>query len=144
MIVRVPEAAPRRPLRAPSAILRTIMYVFCSILGSLLASFGSLLAVLWLLWAPFGVLLLPFWVLLAPFWALLVQFWDHFGSNLKKECKHKVKSRFLAPESAKIARKSSCSSNFRLQTVSPRPGGRTIAAGNRDRRKIKARKSRAK
>ena len=106
-----------------------------------LPAFWSIFGRFWApVWHPFGSFGLPWhprteiqaplWALLAPFWTFWGQFWDPFRSNLKKGCKNKEKSRFLAPESAKIVRNLPCSSIFRLQTVFPRPGGGTIAAGN--------------
>ena len=80
---------------------------------------GSLLAPLWLLWAPVGALLAPLWALLAPFWTFLGKFWDPFGSNLKKGCKNKEKSRFLAPESANNSKKFTLIVNLSLANCLP-------------------------
>ena len=114
--------------------------VFLSTLGSLLGSLWLLLSSFWCLcgsnWSPLG----SFWRLcgsnwapLPPFWADFRYFapsWLHFGPLW-------AKIMFLSTD---IAKNQSCIdpgikflANFRMQTIFPRPGGGTIAVGNRDR-----------
>ena len=95
------------------------------------------------LWAHFGTLLAHIGTLLAPFWLILGPFWSHLGPDLGYFAPSGVSFWFVLGEiqflRQKFVKKHSCIdpgikflANFRMQTIFPRPGGGTIAAGNRD------------
>ena len=81
--------------------------------------------------------------LLAPFWIILGPLWFHLGPDLGYFAPSGVSFWFVLGEiqflRQKFVKKHSCIdpgikflANFRMQTIFPRPGGGTIAAGNRD------------
>ena len=91
----------------------------------------------------FGVLLAPFGVMFVAFWLKLGPFWCHVGPHLGYFAPSGVSFWFVLGEiqflRQKFVKKHSCIdpgikflANFRMQTIFPRPGGGTIAAGNRD------------
>ena len=103
---------------------------FCGILVDFGLTFGAPLA-------PFGLILVPFWLKLGPFWC-------HVGPDLGYFAPSGVSFWLVLGEiqflRQKFVKKHSCIdpgikflANFRMQTIFPRPGGGTIAAGNRDR-----------
>ena len=88
--------------------------------------------------------LAPFVLILAPFWLILGPFWSHLGPDLGYFAPSGVSFWLVLGEiqflRQKFVKKHSCIdpgikflANFRMQTIFPRPGGGTIAAGNRDR-----------
>ena len=79
-----------------------------------------------------------------PFWLILGPFWCHLGPDLAYFAPSGVSFWLVLGEiqflRQKFVKKHSCIdpgikflANFRMQTIFPRPGGGTIAAGNRDR-----------
>ena len=87
--------------------------------------------------------LAPFGLILAPFWLILGSFWSHLGPDLGYFAPSGVSFWLVLGEiqflRQKFVKKHSCIdpgikflANFRMQTIFPRPGGGTIAAGNRD------------
>ena len=118
-----PPGGPRVP--PPRATTQVRAFRRHDIWGLFWAPLGALLAPCWTLWAPLRVLSGPFWTLFGSFcirWALswsvlgyIPVFWRR---NPRKHSEMILAIKFLT--------------NFRLQTVFPRPGGGTIAAGNRD------------
>ena len=85
----------------------------------------------------------PFVLILAPFWLILGPFWFHLGPDLGYFAPSGVSFWLVLGEiqflRQKFVKKHSCIdpgikflANFRMQTIFPRPGGGTIAAGNRD------------
>ena len=92
---------------------------------------------------PFVRPLGPFVLILAPFWLILEPFWCHLGPDLAYFAPSGVSFWLVLGEiqflRQKFVKKHSCIdpgikflANFRMQTIFPRPGGGTIAAGNRD------------
>ena len=84
------------------------------------------------LWVHFGALVGQIGTLLATFWArfwlfctLGVTFWIVLGESHLLRPKSSKKHSCIDPGIKLLA-------NFRMQTIFPRPGGGTIAAGNRD------------
>ena len=86
--------------------------------------------------APFGLILVAFWLKLGPFWCHVgpdfgyfapsgVSFWLVLGEI------HFLRQKFVKKHSC-IDPGIKFLANFRMQTIFPRPGGGTIAAGNRD------------
>ena len=78
-----------------------------------------------------------------PFWLILEPFWCHLGPDLAYFAPSGVSFWLVLGEiqflRQKFVKKHSCIdpgikflANFRMQTIFPRPGGGTIAAGNRD------------
>ena len=78
-----------------------------------------------------------------PFWLILGPFWCHLGPDLAYFAPSGVSFWLVLGEiqflRQKFVKKHSCIdpgikflANFRMQTIFPRPGGGTIAAGNRD------------
>ena len=78
-----------------------------------------------------------------PFWLILEPFWCHSGPDLAYFAPSGVSFWLVLGEiqflRQKFVKKHSCIdpgikflANFRMQTIFPRPGGGTIAAGNRD------------
>ena len=78
-----------------------------------------------------------------PFWLILGPFWCHLGPDLAYFAPSGVSFWLVLGEiqflRQKFVKKHSCIDpgikflvNFRMQTIFPRPGGGTIAAGNRD------------
>ena len=103
--------------------------IFCGIFVDFGLTFGVPLA-------PFGLILVPFWLKLGPFWC-------HVGPDLGYFAPSGVSFWLVLGEihflRQKFVKKHSCIdpgikflANFRMQTIFPRPGGGTIAAGNRD------------
>ena len=87
--------------------------------------------------APFGLILMSFWFKLGPSWCLVgpdfglfctlgCPFWLVLGEiNLLRQ--------YFAKKYTCIDLASNFLQIFRMQIIFPRPGGGTIAAGNRDR-----------
>ena len=105
-------------------------------------------AIFYAIFVAFGVTfdrpLAPFGLILAPFWLILGPFWSHLGPDLGYFAPSGVSFWLVLGEiqflRQKFVKKHSCIdpgikflANFRMQTIFPRPGGGTIAAGNRDR-----------
>ena len=78
-----------------------------------------------------------------PFWLILGPFWCHLGPDLAYFVSSGVSFWLVLGEiqflRQKFVKKHSCIdpgikflANYRMQTIFPRPGGGTIAAGNRD------------
>ena len=95
----------------------------------------------------FGAPLAPFGLILVPFWLKLGSFWCHVGPDLGYFAPSGVSFWLVLGEihflRQKFVKKHSCIdpgikflANFRMQSIFPRPGGGTIAAGNRDRSEI--------
>ena len=93
--------------------------------------------------ATFGTALAPSGFILVPFWLKLGPFWCHVGPHLGYFAPSGVSFWLVLGEiqflRQKFVKKHSCIdpgikflANFRMQTIFPRPGGGTIAAGNRD------------
>ena len=85
-----------------------------------------------------------------PFWLILGPFWCHLGPDLAYFAPSGVSFWLVLGEiqflRQKFVKKHSCIdpgikflANFRMQTIFPRPGGGTIAAGNRDQHKRQGR-----
>ena len=81
---------------------------------------------------------------MAPFWLILGPVWSNLGADLGYFVPSGVSSWFVWGEiqflKQKFVKKHCCIdpgirflAYFRMQTIFPRPGGGTIAAGNRDR-----------
>ena len=112
------------------------LWYCCCFWGHFWPPFGTL-------WAHFGTLLAHIGTLLAPFWLILGPFWSHLGPDLGYFAPSGVSFWLVLGEiqflRQKFVKKHSCIdpgikflANFRMQTIFPRPGGGTIAAGNRD------------
>ena len=118
-----------QPLGAFWLILGSLLAPLWSTLGSFWHPFGSMLGPFGSILGPFGSTLRPFGSILDPFWAILHPWplsWTVLGyipgfwrRNPQKHSEIDPGIQFLT--------------NCRLQTVFPRPGGGTIAAGNRIR-----------
>ena len=111
--------------------------VFLLLLGSLLTALWDPLCSFWhpsgSYWDPFGTLPAHIGTLLVPFCARFGLFCTlgglllaRFGRNLLFKGEICKKHSCIDPGIKFLA-------NFRMQTIFPRPGGGTIAAGNRDR-----------
>ena len=104
--------------------------------GTLWAHFGALLAQIGSLLAPFGLILVPFWFKLDPFWCHVG---PDFGYFAPSGCSFwlvvgeiKLLRQYFAKKYTCIDLASNFLQIFRMQIIFPRPGGGTIAAGNRD------------
>ena len=123
--------------RRPRAHFGLLLAPFGSLLapfGPLLAPFGAILAPFGSLLAPFGSLLAYFWRLLAHFYCLLVTF---FIFSMYFRCKCRAKPYFyIIPIRFSIFMlfcKPLHITHHRVHPNLNRPGGGTIAAGNRIR-----------
>ena len=123
------------PFFRPFSRLRFLV-VFWSLLGSLLTALWHPLGSFWhpsgSYWDPFGTLLAHIGTLLVPFRArfwlfctLGVSFWFVLGEI------HFLRQ-YFAKKYTCIDLASNFLQIFRMQIIFPRPGGGTIAAGNRD------------
>ena len=121
---------PNRCSRAPPFSIFFEVVFFCGIFVAFGVTFER----------PLG----PFVLILAPFWLILGPFWCHLGPDLAYFAPSGVSFWLVLGEiqflRQKFVKKHSCIdpgikflANFRMQTIFPRPGGGTIAAGNRDR-----------
>ena len=104
--------------------------VFCGIFVDFGLTFGVPLA-------PFGVILVAFWLKLGPFWCHVG---PDFGYFAPSGCSFwlvvgeiKLLRQYFAKKYTCIDLASNFLQIFRMQIIFPRPGGGTIAAGNRDR-----------
>ena len=86
--------------------------------------------------APFGLILVAFWLKLGPFWCHVG---PDFGYFAPSGCSFwlvvgeiKLLRRYFAKKYTCIDLASNFLQIFRMQIIFPRPGGRTIAAGNRN------------
>ena len=87
--------------------------------------------------APFGLILVAFWLKLGPFWCHVG---PDFGYFAPSGCSFwlvvgeiKLLRQYFAKKYTCIDLASNFLQIFRMQIIFPRPGGGTIAAGNRDR-----------
>ena len=86
--------------------------------------------------APFGLILVAFWLKLGPFWCHVG---PDFGYFAPSGCSFwlvvgeiKLLRQYFAKKYTCIDLASNFLQIFRMQIIFPRPGGGTIAAGNRD------------
>jgi hypothetical protein len=102
---------------------------FCGILVDFGFTFGAPLSL-------FGLILVPFWLELGPFWCHVG---PDFGYFAPSGCSFwlvvgeiKLLRQYFAKKYTCIDLASNFLQIFRMQIIFPRPGGGTIAAGNRD------------
>ena len=102
---------------------------FCCIFVDFGLTFGAPLA-------PFGLILVAFWLKLGPFWCHVG---PDFGYFAPSGCSFwlvvgeiKLLRQYFAKKYTCIDLASNFLQIFRMQIIFPRPGGGTIAAGNRD------------
>ena len=110
--------------------------VFLLLLGSLLTALWDPLCSFWRpsgsYWDPLGALLAHIGTVLVPFRATFGLFCTLEGLLLVRFGRNSIfKQKFVKKHSC-IDPGIKFLANFRMQTIFPRPGGRTIAAGNRD------------
>ena len=93
--------------------------------------------------APFGLILVAFWLKLGPFWCHVG---PDFGYFAPSGCSFwlvvgeiKLLRQYFAKKYTCIDLASNFLQIFRMQIIFPRPGGGTIAAGNRDQHKRQGR-----